>query len=150
VAGDLTLRSFGRTTLAAHLHDRPEQGVLMRVLAQFISATPVLASLDIRRSVDFMVSKLGFSEAYAEQGKYGITDNGPVSIHFWACTEPSIAKATSCRVQVINIKELHQHCHEQGIVHPNAPLKTTPWGDREFAVLDPDGNLITFHEAVAV
>ena len=32
------------------------------------------------------------------------------------------------------------------IVHPNAPLTSKPWGTMEFAILDPDGNLITFHE----
>lgn len=34
----------------------------------------------------------------------------------------------------------------QGVVHPNAPLAQKPWGSREFGVLDPDGNLITFVE----
>jgi catechol 2,3-dioxygenase-like lactoylglutathione lyase family enzyme len=32
------------------------------------------------------------------------------------------------------------------MVHPNATLEDKPWGTREFAVLDPDGNLITFYE----
>lgn len=113
---------------------------------QFVDATPVLASLNIQRSVDFFVSKLGFTEVYAEQGQYGIVRNGSVGINFWACSDPSIPKATSCRVQVRAIQQLHEHCRSVGIVHPNAPLEAKPWGNNEFAILDPDSNLVTFYE----
>ncbi len=113
---------------------------------RFVDATPVLASLDIRRSVDFFVSKLGFEEIHAAQGGYGIVRHGPVSIHFWACTDPGIPRATGCRVQVRSIDRLYDRCKSLDIVHPNAPLQAKPWGDDEFAILDPDGNLVTFHE----
>jgi hypothetical protein len=49
---------------------------------QFVSATPVLASLDIERSIEFFVSKLGFTRVHVSQGEYGIVANGPVEIHF--------------------------------------------------------------------
>ncbi len=116
---------------------------------QFVSATPVLASLDIEQSVEFFVSKLGFTREYASQGEYGIVSNGPVEIHFWACADRRIAEATSCRVQVHGVQALHARCASQAIVHPNAPLDTKPWGTKEFAILDPDGNLVTFFEDVA-
>jgi hypothetical protein len=38
---------------------------------------------------------------------------------------------------------------EAGRLKSNAPLKETPWGNLEFAITDPDGNLVTFHEPVA-
>ena len=114
--------------------------------AQFISATPVLASLDIERSVEFFVSKLGFEKVRVSQGEYGIVSIGSVQIHFWACTDRRIAEATSCRVRVQGIQRLHGKCASHAIVHPNAPLASKPWGTMEFAILDPDGNLITFHE----
>ncbi len=115
----------------------------------FLSATPVLASLDIERSVSFFVSKLGFERMHAEQGVYGVVVRGSVSVHFWACSDKRIAEATGCRVQVSDVKSLYEHCRSLNIVHPNAPLEEKPWGTTEFAVLDPDGNLITFHEASA-
>ena len=114
--------------------------------AVFVAATPVLASLDIGRSVEFFVAKLGFTKAYADPGAYGIVTRGPVAIHFWACSDRRIAEATSCRIRVEGIDELHARCLAEGIVHPNAPLQRKPWGTVEFAVLDPDGNLVTFHE----
>jgi hypothetical protein len=118
----------------------------MSTHTEFIAATPVLASLDIERSAEFFSSKLGFAKVFVAQGSYGIVSNGPVTIHFWACTNRHIAEATSCRVQVQGIEGLHALCESHTIVHPNAPLESKPWGTKEFAILDPDGNLVTFHE----
>lgn len=115
---------------------------------KFLSTTPVLASLDIERTVAFFESKLGFKRLHAEQGVYGVVHQGQVSVHFWACTDKAIAEATSCRIQVFGIQELYYHCNAEGLVHPSAPLERKPWGTMEFGVLDPDGNLITFHESI--
>ena len=113
---------------------------------EFVIATPVLASLNIERSVEFFCSKLGFAKIHADQGTYGIVSSGSVSIHFWACTDRQIAEATGCRVGVRGIEALFAKCVSYGIVHPNAPLAKAPWGNQEFGILDPDGNLITFYE----
>ena len=118
----------------------------MSKATEFVIATPVLASLDIKRSVEFFCSKLGFTKIHEEQGAYGIVSSGTVSIHFWACADRRIAEATGCRVGVRGIEPLYADCVKSGIVHPSAPLSTAPWGNREFAILDPDGNLVTFFE----
>lgn len=114
--------------------------------AKFIAAVPVLATLDIERSAEFFATTLGFTKAHVAQGAYGIVTNGPVEIHFWACSDRHIAEATGCRVQVRGIELLHRQCESHGIVHPNAPLDIKPWGTKEFAILDLDGNLVTFYE----
>jgi hypothetical protein len=119
----------------------------MSTAAKFISAIPVLASLDIERSAEFFASKLGFGKVHVAQGEYGIVSNGPVEIHFWACADRHIAEATGCRVQVQAIEALHAQCASQAIVHPNAPLVRKPWGTKEFAILDPDGHLVAFYES---
>jgi len=33
-------------------------------------------------------------------------------------------------------------------IHPNGSLATKPWGQREFSVLDPDNNLLTFGQGI--
>ena len=48
--------------------------------------------------------------------------------------------------QLRGIDGLYEQCQEEGIVHENAPLEEKPWGFREFAVRDHDGNLVTFFE----
>lgn len=113
---------------------------------RFVSATPVLASLDIERSVEFFRAHLGFACVHVEQGTYGIVSRGAIQLHFWACTERHIAENTSCRLRVEGIDALFAECQAAGIVHPNAPLQARAWGTREFSVLDPDGNLVTFAE----
>lgn len=122
----------------------------MQVATEFISATPVLASLDIARSVGFYCTQLGFQSVYCEPGTYGIVARGAVSIHFWACNDRHIAESTSCRVRVLGVDGLYALCMRLAVVHPNAPLEAKPWGTREFGILDPDGNLVTFAEVTQV
>jgi catechol 2,3-dioxygenase-like lactoylglutathione lyase family enzyme len=33
-------------------------------------------------------------------------------------------------------------------IHPNGPLEQKPWGQKEFALLDPDNNLLTFGQSL--
>lgn len=109
------------------------------------AATPVLPSLDLGRTVAFYRERLGFEEVHVAPD-YAIVDRGAVALHFWACGDPDLPKASGCRIEVVGIDALYAQCAALGIVHPNAPLADRPWGSREFAVLDPDGNLVTFHE----
>ena len=118
----------------------------MSASTEYLSAVPVLASLNIERSAEFFAMKLGLINIHVAQGANGVVANGPVQTHFWACTDRSIAEATSCRVQVRAIEHLYHQCEGHSIIHPKALLETKAWGTKEFAVLDPDGNLITFYE----
>jgi catechol 2,3-dioxygenase-like lactoylglutathione lyase family enzyme len=113
------------------------------------SAAPVLASSDIERTVRFYCSHLGFTAVFSEPGRWGIVSRDKVQIHFWPCADRNIAQNTSCRVYVAGIDQLFEELQPKGIVHPNAPLESKPWGSREFGVLDPDGNLVTFAERIA-
>lgn len=110
-------------------------------------AIPILASLDIARSVAFAVERLGFEAVSCEPGGYGIVRRDAVVLHYWPCDDRRIAEATACRIVVDDVDALHAQCAPHGIVHPTGPLRDTPWGTREFAVLDPDGNLVTFQQA---
>ena len=43
------------------------------------------------------------------------------------------------------IIDLYKQFIDQKIaIHPNAPLTKQPWGQKEFSILDPDNNLLTF------
>lgn len=41
---------------------------------------------------------------------------------------------------------LYREMEPRGVVHPMAQLGDQPWGTREFGILDPDNNLVTFFE----
>jgi hypothetical protein len=36
----------------------------------------------------------------------------------------------------------------QVTIHPNGNLAMKPWGQKEFALLDPDNNLLTFGQSI--
>jgi catechol 2,3-dioxygenase-like lactoylglutathione lyase family enzyme len=109
-------------------------------------AAPVLASLDIERTLKLYCSRLGFTRVHEDAGVWGIVSRDDVYIHFWACSDKHIAENTSCRVYVTGVDGLYAEMQSQNVVHPNAPLENKPWGAREFGVLDEDGNLVTFAE----
>jgi hypothetical protein len=111
----------------------------------FLSAVPVLASLDLERSLAFYEQKLGFQRR-ALFAAYAVLARDGVEVHLWKCDDRHIAENTSCRLNVKGIDDLYTECLQKLIVHPNAPLTDQPWGLREFGIVDLDGNLIKFAE----
>ncbi len=102
---------------------------------------PVLASLDILKTVAFYEDKLGFKRSWCDPG-YGIVYRDEISIHFWACKDKIFPENTSCYVYVDNVDELYEEFQKAGVVHPNGAIGDKDWGLREFSILDLDGNLI--------
>jgi DNA-binding transcriptional MerR regulator len=113
--------------------------------AELQRAVPVLASLDIEATQHFYAERMGFA-AVARYPDYGIVARDDVQIHFWLTDDVDIPRATSCRVDVTGVDRLYEEMTASGVVHPNGPLTDQPWGFREFAVLDGDGNMIKFGE----
>jgi len=127
-----------------------------------LHAIPALPVNDMGRGVEFYRDKLGFTLRHGEDG-FAIFQRDAVELHLWAATDESwrtrsvaspvvsgaesfIAGTASCRVGVEGVEELHRALHPLGILHPKGQICDTPWGTREFGVLDPDNNLITFFE----
>ena len=113
---------------------------------EFLSAVPILASLNTEESAEFYSKNLGFEMVHHAPKEYLIMKRGNIEIHFWSCRERRIAENTACRVRVNNINALYDKGILHGIVHPNGKIKDVEWGNREFAVGDSHGNLITFYE----
>ena len=110
-------------------------------------AVPVLASLDIEATQRFYADKLGFT-TLGRYPDYAIVARDDVQIHFWLTGDADIPKATSCRIDVTGVDRLYEEMSAAGVVHPNGPLTDQPWGLREFAVLDADGNMIKFGQRI--
>ena len=52
-------------------------------------------------------------------------------------------------IRTKDIETVYQSFIANGVaIHPNGSLELKPWGQREFSLLDPDSNLLTFGEAV--
>ena len=124
---------------------------------------PALPSADVDRGVRFYLDRLAFELVHREDG-FAILRRDDATIHLWGATDEAwrttidptrpicsgaesfIAGTASCRVRVEGIDELYAVCETEKIVHPNGAIADQWWGDREFAVTDPDGNLVTFFE----
>ncbi len=123
-----------------------------RATVRFLAAAPALPVSDERRAVAFYEGALGFTELRHGGEGLGILTRDGVEVHLWVAdgsapgAERHLAGTASCRIEVTNIAELYEHCVQQAVVHPNAPLRDQAWGTREFGVLDPDNNLITLYE----
>ncbi|MGR3435703.1 MAG: bleomycin resistance protein [Shimia sp.] len=131
--------------------------------ARFESAVPVLPVADVSAAVAFYVSRAAFRDLHAEDG-YAVVSRDAVEIHLWRASDETwthregppvvsgaesfLAGTASCRVAVSGIETLFAEMKAAGIVHPNGPLTDKPYGLREFAVLDLDGNHVTFFAPV--
>jgi uncharacterized glyoxalase superfamily protein PhnB len=88
-----------------------------------------------------------------EAGEFAVIERDAVQLTLWVANkpdvpgaEPFIAGTASCRIQVDTLDELYAEMTAAGTVHPNGPLQEQWWGVRDFAILDPDNNLITLYE----
>ncbi len=118
----------------------------------FRSAIPALPVSNEERAVAFYEEALGLRELTDGGVGLGILVRDDVEVHLWVAdgsapgAESLLAGSASCRIEVTEVASLYEHCDAIGVVHPNAPIRDTPWGTREFGVLDPDGNLITLFQ----
>ncbi|MFC3230541.1 bleomycin resistance protein [Marinibaculum pumilum] len=130
--------------------------------SRMTAAIPVLPVRETEAAAAFYAEKLGFRVGHIDPG-YAILVRDGVQVHLWAATdedwrrrdggrpvqsgaESFLAGTASCRIATEGIAALHDACRQSGIVHPNGALADKPHGLREFAVLDPDGNLVTFFQ----
>lgn len=93
--------------------------------------------------------QLGFHIS-ADYGDYLIIQQDAIEIHFFAF--PALDPLTNygqVYIRTNDIDGLYQSFQENGVaIHPNAALAEKPWGQKEFALLDPDHNLLTFGQAI--
>ena len=108
---------------------------------QLTRAVPVLPARDLANAIAFYRDVLGFETAF-EMGDYAVVARGPVELHLDATAPP--AAPISARVDVAGIDALYAAVEPSGAVKADERLETKPWGLRQFSVLDPSGNRITF------
>jgi catechol 2,3-dioxygenase-like lactoylglutathione lyase family enzyme len=111
--------------------------------AQIKSTVPVLASLDLKETLDFYTVRLGF-KVCGEFEDYAIVSRDDAEIHFWKCEDRHIAENTSCYVRTSGIQILYEEFTNRGLTLEQPVIQ--PWRMRELYVIDPHGNLLKFGE----
>ncbi len=102
-------------------------------------------------TTDYYVNKLGF-EVYgnADYDGYLMVQKEHVQIHFFEfpALDPK-ENYGQVYIRTDDIDALYQSLQEKKVgLHPNGQLQLKPWGQKEFALIDPDNNLLTFGQDV--
>ncbi len=112
---------------------------------ELASAVPVLPVQDIQKSVAFYRDQLGFTPAF-EFGPYAGVQRGNIEIHLDGGQPNPYAGPACCRINVTGVDALYAEIEPRGVVKPDETLATLPHGMRQFSIVDPTGNRITFAE----
>lgn len=99
---------------------------------------------------DFYVTKLGFRNfGNADFDDYLMVEKDNVQIHFFAFRELNPQENYGqVYIRTNDIDTLYQSLLDNEVsIHPNGALQIKPWGQKEFAILDPDNNLLTFGQS---
>ncbi|HET8828470.1 MAG TPA: VOC family protein [Pelobium sp.] len=97
----------------------------------------------------YYYQKLGFV-SIGDYGNYLMMAKDEIEIHFFEfeTLEPK-DNYGQIYIRTDTIDELYkQFLNKEIEIHPNGKLKSQPWGQKEFSLLDPDSNLLTFGEAL--
>lgn len=119
----------------------------------FDLAIPILPSRSIPVTLDFYRA-LGFEgDAHDSDAGYAILRRGTLELHFFQ--HPTLLPAQSdagCYLRVRDVRAIHADAERLGL--PGAgipridPLSPKPWGLLEFAIVDPDGNLLRIGQVI--
>lgn len=96
---------------------------------------------------EYYIAQLGF-ELIGDYGNYLLLKKEGIEIHFFEFKDlvPN-ENYGQVYIRLNDIDEFYKELLEKNIsIHPNCPLEIKPWGQKEFALLDPDNNLLTFGE----
>lgn len=114
--------------------------------------TSIIPKLPMRsKTVTFnYYQNLGFSLFGNDFEDYLMLEKDNLQIHFFKFKELNpFENYGQIYIRTHSIDELyHSFIMNKISIHPNGALTLKPWGTKEFSLLDPDHNLITFGEIV--
>lgn len=97
------------------------------------------------RTEAYYVEQLGF-QRIGDYEDYLMVRKDGVELHFFSFPDlDSKENYSGVYIRTNDIDALYQSLLDRKIaIHPNGALAQKPWGQKEFALLDPDHNLLTF------
>jgi uncharacterized glyoxalase superfamily protein PhnB len=100
---------------------------------------------------EFYINKLGFNQqGTVDYDGYLMLEKDQIEIHFFEFKELDPKENYGqVYIRTDDIERFYQTLLDsKTTIHPNGPLEMKPWGQKEFAVLDPDNNLLTFGQSI--
>jgi len=112
---------------------------------------PKLPMRNKEKTRAYYVNQLDFQEyGRADYDGYLLLEKDDIQIHFFefVALDPK-ENYGQVYIRTNSINELYQSFLDKKVaIHPNGPLQNKAWGQREFSLLDPDNNLLTFGQDV--
>lgn len=100
---------------------------------------------------DFYMNQLGFRQfGNMDYDGYLMLQRDTIELHFFEFKELDPKENYGqVYIRTDDIEHLYQSLLDKQVsIHPAGPLQLKPWGQKEFSLLDPDNNLLTFGQAV--
>lgn len=116
-------------------------------------AIPTLPCRSVPDAVAFY-RRLGFvGGAHAANAAYAIVRRGSIELHFFTHRELVPAESSAgCYLRVGDVESVYRAFASSRLPRTGIPrmdaLEDKPWGLREFAVVDPDGNLLRIGQVI--
>lgn len=112
---------------------------------------PKLPMRDKNLTREFYIGQLGFEEfGNADYDGYLMVEKEGIQIHFFEFkTLDPKENYGQVYIRTNNIEKLYQQVLDQKVNMPEAGyLEMKHWGQKEFSILDPDHNLLTFGQNI--
>ncbi len=110
---------------------------------------PKLPMRDKNVTRAFYIDMLGFKEI-GDYEAYLMVRKDKIEIHFFEFKELNPKENYGqVYIRTNGIDNFYQTLLNDKIkIHPNGKLESKPWGQKEFSLLDPDTNLLTFGQSI--
>ncbi len=97
----------------------------------------------------YYIHQLGFEE-FGDYEGYLMVKKEKIEIHFFEFKDLDPKENYGqVYIRTNDIDGLYKSLLEnKTIIHPNGALHPKPWGQKEFSLLDPDNNLLTFGQPI--
>jgi len=111
---------------------------------------PKLPMRDKAATKEFYINQLGFQQFGGDYDEYLMVHKDNIQIHFFEFKELDPAENYGqVYIRTDEIDKLYQSAIDKQISMPKAGfLQTKPWKQKEFSLLDPDNNLLTFGQSL--
>ena len=119
----------------------------------FKQTQPIIGTRDMRRAIAFYTEKLGFKLAFGADGTREVDAEHPnyvgyrrdgAELHMQFQYEHEMG-TIRLRFLVEDPDTLYAEYRARGVECLPSGVEDKPWGTREFALYDPDGNALTFY-----
>jgi catechol 2,3-dioxygenase-like lactoylglutathione lyase family enzyme len=116
-------------------------------------AIPTLPCRSVSVTTEFY-RRLGFEGgAHQYDSNYAIFTRGAIELHFFAHRDLVPAESSAgCYIRVLDVDKIYNAWLTNYLPRSGTPrmerLENKPWGLREFALVDPDGNLLRIGQVI--